>query len=69
MVVQDLGMGLCGRAVGPRPPWVVGVCEEMYPDEIPAPAASVLATDEGWDWMTVRDQALGAAIDQTVTDN
>lgn len=69
-VAQDLGAVLCGRTVGPRPPWVASAFATMSPDSLSASdaAATVLATDDDWDAVAGHDQAVGAAIDQTIAE-
>lgn len=65
----DSGVVLRDRTVGPRPLWVAGAFAEMYPDTVSlaVDAASVLATDEDWDWIAVHKDAVGAAIDHTTS--
>ena len=68
-MTQELGVVLRDRAVGPRPSWVAGAFAEMYPDAVSlaVDAASVLATDKDWDWIAVHNDAVGAAIDHTIS--
>lgn len=67
-ITQDSDVVLCDRTVGSRPSWVAGAFAEMYPDagSLAADAASVLATDEDWDWIDAHTGAVGAAINHTI---
>lgn len=69
-ITQDLGVFSRDRGVGPQPSWVAGAFAGMYPDSLSTStaAATVLATDEDWDAIAGRDQAVGAVIDQTIAE-